>query len=367
MSSELAILTPRSIDRAAQSRALEVVGGLTITGVDGANVSAGLPGGTEVIDAPSRRAVPHCVTLFSDPSSAAPSPWDLSTHGIATDASLVETTVQIETGTDDEFDRIIRATAHLAREHNGVLIDPEDGLLIHADGTEHVLTELGEERPTADIAADACEDTAVVQFTWYGLLDDAGGEMPDELVRRGVRDVVGSSGLGLTTSVVAARFWTASCTLRDADVVADVARARRLLGALADATRAFAAHAQPLTGVTIEKATPWYGPEASAQSLSTLRQDGGWHGLSPRPLWLLWLGEPYADVRIKGQPVHIEQTGSGRLVQSTALPQEALHTKKPMRRHLSRWLFALVLPHAPNVLPPPLLAAWSLPEVLESR
>lgn len=119
--------------------------------------------------------------------------------------------------------------------------------------------------------------------------------------------------------------------------------------------------------MTIEKATPWYGPEASAQSLSTLRQDGGWHGLSPRPLWLLWLGEPYADVRIKGQPVHIEQTGSGRLVQSTALPQEALHTKKPMRRHLSRWLFALVLPHAPNVLPPPLLAAWSLPEVLESR
>lgn len=156
MSSELAILTPRSIDRAAQSRALEEVGGLTITGVDGANVSAGLPGGTEVIDAPSRRAVPHCVTLFSDPSPAAPSPWDLSTHGIATDASLVETTVQIETGTDDEFDRIIRATAHLAREHNGVLIDPEDGLLIHADGTEHVLTELGEEHSASDIADDVC-------------------------------------------------------------------------------------------------------------------------------------------------------------------------------------------------------------------
>lgn len=367
MSSELAILTPRSIDRAAQSRALEEVGGLTITEVDGANVSGGLPGGTEVIDTARRQVVPHCVTLFSDPSPAAPSPWDLSAHGISADAPLVETTVQVEAGTDDELDRIIRAAAHLASEHHGVLIDPDNGLLINADGTEHVLTELGEERPTADIAADACEDTAVVQFTWYGLLADAGGELPDELVRRAVRDVVGSSGLGLTTSAVAARFWTASCTLRDADVVADVARARRLLVTLADATRAFAAHAQPLTGVTIEKSTPWYGSEASAQSLSTLRQDGGWHGLSPRPLWLLWLGEPYAGVRITGQPVHVEQTGSGRLVQSTALPQEALHTKKPMRRHLSRWLFALVLPHAPNVLPPPLLAAWSLPEILESR
>lgn len=384
MSTELAILTPAPIDRAAQIRALEQIGGLTVTAADGANISAGLPGGSEVIDAQSRRTLPHCVTLYSDPRPAAPSAWDLAAHGIAADAALVETTVQIEAGTDDELGRIVRAAAHLAAEHRGVLIDPEEGLLLHADGSEEPLQRLveagagevqdGEEPQDDGSGQGAAEDggggaptTTIVDFSWYGLLEDSGGEPPTTKVRRIVREIVGPRGLEVGASVTAHRFWHARCTMLAVDAAADPGRARRLLAEVADATGAFAAEAQPISGITIEDDRPWYGREAMAQSLSTLRQQGGWHGLNPRPLWLLWLGAPYARVRIKGSPAHVEQTRCGRLVQSTAQPQEALCAKKPMRRHLSRWLFALVLPHDPNVSPPPLLPAWSLPEALESR
>lgn len=371
MSTELAILTPAPIPPEAQIRALEDVSGLVVTDISGRNVSAGLAGGTQVIDEKTRRPVPHCVTLYADPSPAAPAPWDLAAQGISAGQALVETTVQVEAGTDDELTRIIRAAATLAADHDGVLIDPEGGLLLHADGREEPLQGLGE-----DVTGEADETEGVgepgateiiVDCSWYGLLEAGGGEPPVAEVRRIVREIVGTSGLEVGVRVTAHRFWHARCTLRATDAAADPARARRLLAEVADATGAFCADAQPISGITFEKNRPLYGREASEQSLSTLRQQGGWHGLNPRPLWLLWLGEPYASARIKGTPAHRQDTRRGRLVQSTDLPQDALGMGRTMRRHLSRWLFARVLPGPPNTSPPPLLAAFSMPEELEDR
>lgn len=378
MSIELALLSPARIPQDAQVAALEGVGGLTVTAHSADTVQAGLDGGTEVIDGATGRPVIHCVSLQQDPAPAAPTAWDLRGAGITPGTALVELTARIEARTDEELQRVLDACAHLAAEHGGALLDDAEALWVRSAQEEVPLRRLPT-APDSDVAhahssADDPPAGLVLTLSWYGLHatpspgDTAPAPDPATAVRTIGAELLPGAVLIPDASTIARAFWRASATVpvsalrddRQRDAVAE------LLVRVAEHTGAFAAQAAPISGVSIRGATPWYSPEASAQSLSTLRHRSGWHGLSPRPLWLLWLGEPYAHARIRRAPHRVTVTGTGRLIQLSATPQEALTLRRGMRRHLSRWLFARVLPHDPRVMPPPLARAWSIPAALTS-